>query len=626
MWRQARDILAGALRDFSRSWRSLAATDLAYKAISFALLAPATALFLKWLLSRTGTGVAADADIARFFVTTRAGVLALLLGSALVATITAVEMACLMAIGLAAARGIQLRPRSALAFGARRAQAVLRLVGHMVLRVLAGLVPFLLAGGAVYFTLLRRYDINFYLARKPPAFWAAAALVGILAVALIALVVRTILRWALALPLVLFENVSPRRALGASAARVAGHRAVIAIALGAWAAASLALGFASTGLVELVGRGVAPHVAGSLPVLIAFVAGLALLWAALALAVAIVQASLFALVLVRVHLAAAPAGEARLPAAIAEAESAAAVGRLSPRARIVVAGVAVLAALGFTLLLFFATRGSREVSVIAHRGASIEAPENTLAAFRLAIEQGTDYVELDVQESSDGVVVVVHDSDLMKLGGPPTKIWESTAAQLRAVDLGTRVGPKYAGEGVPTLAEVLAACRGRTRVVIELKSYGHNQSLEEKVVGLVEAAGMEKDCIFMSLDHDMVAKMKRLRPAWRTGVLAAKAFGDITTLRADFLAVEARMANRRFVWRAHRAGQDVYVWTVDDPAWMLRAMSFGVDGLITNKPALAREVVARRAEMSDAQRVLVALLIRLGARTQALESEDALRP
>jgi glycerophosphoryl diester phosphodiesterase len=120
--------------------------------------------------------------------------------------------------------------------------------------------------------------------------------------------------------------------------------------------------------------------------------------------------------------------------------------------------------------------------------------------------------------------------------------------------------------------------------------------------------------------------MKRLRPGWRTGVLAAKAFGDITTLRADFLAVEARMANRRFVWRAHRAGQDVYVWTVDDPAWMLRAMSFGVDGLITNKPALAREVVARRAEMSDAQRVLVALLIRLGARTDTLESEQALRP
>jgi glycerophosphoryl diester phosphodiesterase len=378
--------------------------------------------------------------------------------------------------------------------------------------------------------------------------------------------------------------------------------------------------------VELVGRALAPAVAGSLTLLLVFVAGLALLGLVLGLAVSVVQSSFFALIVVRLYLASGPAPDALVPGAISDGERAVPRRRLSPRAIAAIAGGAVLAVLGFALLAFLVTRGDRTVSVIAHRGASVEAPENTLAAFRLAIDQGTDFVELDVQESSDGEVVVVHDSDLMKLGGPPTKIWEMTAAELRAIDLGSRVGPRFAGEGVPTLAEVLTACKGRVRVVVELKSYGHDQHLEEKVVALVEAAGMEKDCIFMSLDHDMIAKMKRLRPGWRVGVLAAKALGDLTTLRADFLAVEVRMANARFAWRAHRAGQDVYVWTVDDPAWMLRAMGFGADGLITNKPALAREVVARRAKMSDAQRFLVAVLIRLGARTGALESENALRP
>ena len=86
------------------------------------------------------------------------------------------------------------------------------------------------------------------------------------------------------------------------------------------------------------------------------------------------------------------------------------------------------------------------------------------------------------------------------------------------------------------------------------------------------------------------------------------------------------MATPRFVRHAHRAGQDVYVWTVDDPAWMLAAMGRGADGLITNKPYLAREVVARRAGMSDAQRLMVALLIRVGARAETLEAENALRP
>jgi glycerophosphoryl diester phosphodiesterase len=109
-------------------------------------------------------------------------------------------------------------------------------------------------------------------------------------------------------------------------------------------------------------------------------------------------------------------------------------------------------------------------------------------------------------------------------------------------------------------------------------------------------------------------------------VLAAKAMGDITSMGADFVAVEARMANVRFVRRAHRAGQDVYVWTVDDPAWMLSAMSKGADGLITNKPALACEVVAKHAGMSQAQRILVALLVHLGASTDSLEAENALRP
>ena len=106
------------------------------------------------------------------------------------------------------------------------------------------------------------------------------------------------------------------------------------------------------------------------------------------------------------------------------------------------------------------------------------APENTLASFRLAAEQHTDFIELDVQESADGQVLVVHDSDLMKVGGNPTKIWDGSAAILRSVDIGTSKDPRYSTERVPTLAEALAACKGRCRVIVELKSYGHDQRLE----------------------------------------------------------------------------------------------------------------------------------------------------
>jgi glycerophosphoryl diester phosphodiesterase len=624
MWPRMRDIVSGAARDFAAAWRVLAITDLAYKAVAFAVLTPATALFLRWLLSRTGSRVVADADIARFFVTTRAGVVALLLGGAVIAAITALELGCLMAVGLATARGAQVNARSALAFGGKHAASVLRLTGHMVLRVIAGIVPFLLAIGLVYLSLLHGHDINYYLARKPAAFSAALALAAVIIVALAALVIRTVARWALALPLLLFEDVHPRRALGASAARSDGHRGLIVLVLAAWAAAALAIGAAATALVNGVGRGVAPYFAGSLLTLIPFLAGLVILWAALGLAVAVVNVSLFALLIVRLYLHVGVPGDVRLPAAAAPKGVGA--GPLSWRTRLVVAGIAVLASLGVALLALIATRGTQPVLVIAHRGASITAPENTLAAFRQAVVEHADFVELDVQESLDGEVVVIHDSDLMKVGGSPMKIWEHTAAELRTVDIGSHAGAQFKDERVPTLAEALAVCKGSARVLVELKSYGHDQKLEERVVALVEAAGMGNDCTYMSLDHGMVAKMKRLRPSWRAGVLVAKAVGDLTTLGADFLAVEARMASGRFIRRAHRAHQDVYVWTVDDPAWMLGVMGRGADGLITNKPTLAREVVAQRAAMSDAQRLLAALLVRAGERTEALESEDALRP
>jgi glycerophosphoryl diester phosphodiesterase len=621
MWHRAFEIIKASLRDFAKYWKALTATSLIYRIIAFALLAPATALFLRWLMSRSGSKVIADTEIAEFFLNTPLGLLALILGGALLGTITALEVSCLMATGLAAARGDELLPRTALAFGAKKAQRVLRLVGHMVLRLVIGLAPFLLILGGSYFALLRRYDINFYLTEKPPSLWAAAAIAGVVGLALVALLVRTALRWSLALPLVLFEGVHPARALGASAKRVKGHRPVIAVVLLFWVIVAQALGLGVTALMRLIGRTVVPLLGGSLPLVLAFLTVLLALWVVLSLAASVFQTSFASLALGRAYLAAGPAGEPQVPRTTPEEARKGLLHKLTPRALAGVAAIGLLAAAGLALLLFLATRTQRPVVVIAHRGASVEAPENSLSAFRLAVEQGTDFIEMDVQETADGEVVVVHDSDLMKLAGRPKKVWEQTAAELRTEDIGSRFDPKYAGEVVPTLAEVLAFANGRVRVTIELKSYGHNERLEERIVEIVEAAGMEKECQFMSLDHAMVAKMKRLRPDWRVGLLAAKALGDILTIPADFLAVEAGMAKVKFVRQAHRAGRDVYVWTVNEPVAILRAMSVGVDGLISDRPGLARLGVTRRAELSDAQRFLVALMIRLGTRIEVIAEE-----
>ncbi len=621
---QTRDLIRQALGDFRASWRALALADLAYKLVAFSLLTPATVLLLQWAMSRAGTAVIADVEIATFFLTTRPGIAMLVIGGAIIVATTALEMACLMAIGLSAASGRRLQARTALAFGASRAAATLRLSGHIVVRLLGGLVPFAAAIGLVYWTLLRPHDINFYLAERPPAFVAAAAIAAVLVAGLAAVLVRALARWALALPLVLFEGVSPRRALAESARRSAGMRATTIAILAAWAAVATVLAAVAGALPAIVGRSLAPLASGSLGGLLAFIAALVVLWAVLSLCAAVVDISLLSLGLTRLYLHAGGSLDGRLTS-MASSDAGGPAG--FPRAlRIPAAIVVVFAAAGATLLMTGSARRDQRVLTIAHRGASAEAPENTMAAFRLAADQGADFIELDVQESADGEVLVVHDSDLMKVGGFAAKIWDASAAELRAVDIGSYRGPEFARERVPTLAEVFEALKGRARVIVELKSYGHAQRLEERVVEIVEAAGVERDTVFMSLDHEMVRRMKALRPSWRVGALVAKAIGDVTSIGGDFLAVEAGLATRRFVRQAHRAGQDVYVWTVNDPAWMLSAMSRGVDGLITDKPDLARRVIDQRASMSDAQRLLVALLVAFGAETDALAAETALQP
>ncbi len=200
-----------------------------------------------------------------------------------------------------------------------------------------------------------------------------------------------------------------------------------------------------------------------------------------------------------------------------------------------------------------------------------------------------------------------HDSDFMKLAGNPLKIWDATQDDLREIDIGSWFGAEFADERVPTLTEVLEVCRGRAGVVIELKYYGHDQQLEQRVAEIVEATGMTDSVMLMSLKLTGVEKMKALRPEWKVGLLMSVAAGNQDTLDIDFLAVNGAFVSHNTVVSAHRADREVYVWTVNDAVTMSTLMSRGVDGIITDKPALGRTVLAQRADMSAPERLLLEL-------------------
>jgi glycerophosphoryl diester phosphodiesterase len=517
--------------------------------------------------------------------------------------------------------------RDAFAHAAAHAFPVVRLTGMIFLRALVIAVPFVALIGLAYWALLSGHDINYYLSHRPPEFSAAVAIAGVAVVALAFVLARKALSWLLILPIVVFENVLPVRAFGESARRMDGRRKAAVFPLAAWLALAVVLPLATEWGVRVLGRTIAPIIGASTAGLLIFVGTLAVAFLVVSLAVGVFLAALFAWIVLRAYSADGRAAAARLPARFAgELTIEGRRWRVSFRALAALpVGAVILATVG-AFLVMRAMGTDRPVTIFAHRGAAAEAPENTLASFRLAGQERTDYVELDVQETSDGVVVVAHDNDLMKIGGSPLKVWESTADQLRAVDIGSGFDPRFGSERVPTLAEALAACKGVSRVDIELKDYGHDGRLEERVTEIVEAAGMEDRIVTMSLSREMVAKMKRLRPGWTSGLLTAKALGDLTGVPSDFLAVEKAMATRRLIRAAHAVGKPVYVWTVDDPAKMIRMIGLGVDGLITNRPGVAREILDQYERMTEAERLLLFIVTSFGAEPDVTPPPGELRP
>lgn len=609
-------------RAFQRAWKPLVVTDLAYKVLAFVVLTPLSALLLRVLIRLSGQQALSDQDILFFFLRP-VGWLTLIVAGAIVVGLVAMELAALMVIGFGVTENRQVGVIEALAATFRRARDILLVTARMVGVILLVAAPFLVIVGGTYLLLLSEYDINYYLTLKPTEFRVAVGIALVAVGALLWVVLRLVSGWWYAVPLMLFEGVTPGRALEESARRTAGHRWWIARWILAWLVFGLLLSAVLIGPISLLGRLLIPRFAESLSLLVPVLGIVAALLGVVNLLVNIVTTVLFSLLLVALYRDRGARGEARLP--IAESET-----RIATRARVrltrgrvlagALLGLVLAAALGAWLLsqLQFEDR----TLVIAHRGASGSAPENTLAAVERAIADGADFVEIDVQETVDGIVVIAHDSDFMKVAGDGTKIWDANLDHLQGLDIGSWFAPEFADQRVPTLAEVLDVCQGRVKVTIELKYYGHDERLEERVIALVEERQMADEVVVMSLKLAGVEKIQRLRPDWTVGLLSAVVLGDLTRVDVDFLAVSSSLATPSLIRSAQKTGKDVYVWTVNDALGMSTFLSRGVDGLITDEPALAREVMAQRAELSSAERLLVELAVLFGLSPEIEMSED----
>ncbi len=484
---------------------------------------------------------------------------------------------------------------------------------RFVLRVLLLVLPFAALSALIAWWRLTEYDINYYLTFKPPSFWAAVVLIGAVVLVMAWVLIRRLSAWALSLHLVLFEQVRPADAFPLSAERMEGKRGRLKVDLAMWLGLRLAIAALIAWVAGILFAIVPLQDSSNLRLALTYSLLVAGLWSLAGLVLAATALGALAVVLDRLFEIKTDEPPHPEPGTL----------RVPLFAAVGVAAVAVLVSLWFGQHLLERVQAPDRAEVIGHRGAAALRPENTMAAVLKAIEDGADWVEIDVQETADDVVIVAHDSDFMKLAGVPTKVWDATMEDVAEIDIGSWFDPEYADERTPTLRDVLAAAKGKAKVIIELKYYGHDFDLENRVAALVEEFDMQDDIATMSLKYPAVQKMKKLRSDWRAGVLAATAIGDLSGLEGEFVAVNAAMATPGLVRSVQAAGKDIYVWTVNDPLQMSAMASMGVDGLITDRPGMANEVLRVRAEMGPGERLLLWLAAAFGMSVDTEAMRDA---
>lgn len=237
---------------------------------------------------------------------------------------------------------------------------------------------------------------------------------------------------------------------------------------------------------------------------------------------------------------------------------------------------------------------------IGHRGASGEAPENTLPAFELALRQGADGVEFDVHLSADGIPVVIHDARLERTTSGSGRVSEHRAGALRRLDAGSwfnrrfpsRARQRFAGARIPLLSEILSWVRTRKcQAFLELKDA--TPGTEAKVLEEIAKAGVQSSITVISFDVTTLRRTRQLDPRVALGLDTSRrllAIRRAKSLRAVAILPHWAIASRRMILRAHRNSLRVFAWTVDEPRWMRRRILDGVDGLLTNFPARLEEV------------------------------------
>ncbi len=239
--------------------------------------------------------------------------------------------------------------------------------------------------------------------------------------------------------------------------------------------------------------------------------------------------------------------------------------------------------------MYYSTRAS----VTAHRGDSKHAPENTMAAIKLAVDNQADIIEIDVRQTKDGVLVLMHDESLFRTTGVDKLVGEVSYDYVLTLDPGSDFSEEYAGERVPTLEEAIAYAKENNIFYnIELKPEDYYNNYVENVVALIEEYEFEDSCVVASSEQDILMKVKMLNPDIKTICILYAVYGNFQDMEyVDGYSVRHNFVNKDLVKKIHGFGKEIYVWTVNTETKIKNLLLLDVDSIITDVPYEAKEII-----------------------------------
>lgn len=276
-------------------------------------------------------------------------------------------------------------------------------------------------------------------------------------------------------------------------------------------------------------------------------------------------------------------------------------GKENRRLHVVISLITIAAVVLGTVFILGLYRGrynlnveyARTTEVTAHRGASVDYPENTMSAFIGAKEMGADWIELDVHQTKDGKIIVMHDENFKRTTGVNKNVWELTYEEVSQLDAGSYFGAEFQGERIPLLSEVIEfAKENNIRLNIELKPTGHEMDFEKSVIDIIVEYDFLEDCVITSQIYHVMENVKAYNEEIETVYVMGLAYGNITILdAADHFSIEAASVTASLVHRVHGEGKELYAWTANSRESIQRMMELNVDNIITDNISLAKDTI-----------------------------------